>query len=364
MRISAISFSANFNLKVGDLNNTTNEQLKNEVELAQKARNMGVSTPLYNVVYTPVLINYQTKGEAANYSINPIEKKHFPKLFNNLYLLDISNISHNDLEMTHCFYSQDGDVEFDCFRFGNYFKKGEINLPSFEMPNNLTNYENNSLAFYVEQIPDDKFKVKFLKAYLKGSWLYHNKRAQYIQVNLGKVAKSGVVLTDEMRDTEQIRAYMCQKPNDDMACLLSKKLEFGKKQREAFTLWDEGNGACGHVFSKDMRIEAILRYLESIKLGLDFVKTAQELSFKADNKIEKQYYELEAKAGKYFVETYLGWISGMADYNFSDSRVCPKPEETRKSLKKLYDEIILADYDLKPQAIDEYMKMYVQEVDK
>lgn len=364
MRLSAISFGANFNLKIGDSSNTTSEQINNEIELATKARNMGVSTPIYSVTYIPVSINYQTKGESANYHTNPIEKKHFPKLFKNIYLLDISNISHNDLEMTHCFYGKDGDVEFDCFRFGNYFKKGEINLPPFEMPNNLTNYENNSLAFYIEQMPDDKSKIDFLKAYLKGSYLYHYKRAQYIKENLGKTAKSGVVLTEDMLNTEQIRAQMCQKANEDMANLLLKKLEFGGKQRKAFTLWDEGNGACGHAFSARKRIESIPEYLSSIKSGIEFIKMAENLSAQSPNELEKDYYILEAQAGKYFVETYLGWASGMADYNFSDTRVCPKSEKTRKLLKDAYSEIILSDYDSKIKAINKYLEMYLKETNK
>ena len=364
MKISAISFGAKFNLSVGDKNNTTKSQLDNEIGLAQHARDMGVSIPRYEVLYAPVLINYQTKGEIADYKSNPIEKKHFPKLFNNLHLLDISNISHNDLEMTHCFYSNDGDVEFDCFRFGNYFKKNEINLPSFEMPNNLTNYENNSLAFYIEQMPDEKMKIDFLKKYLKGSFIYHHKSAQYIQRNLDQKMSSGVILTNEMLEVEENRAQMCLKPNEDMAKLLIKKLEFGAKQRKAFTLWDEGNGACGHEFSADKRIESIFVYMDSVKLGLEFIKMAKNLAGKATNETEKKYYTNEALVGKYFVDTYLNWISGMADYNFSDSRVCLKDSEKRKELKNIYKQIVSADYDSKSSAIDEYLKMYCFETSK
>ena len=361
MKIRNISFGANFSLKVGDKNKTTQAQIKNEINLTQLARDIGVSAPKYEVLYAPVLLTYQTKGEVANYQTNPIQKKHFPKLFNNIYLLDISNISHNDLEMTHCFYCEDGDVEFDCFRFGNYFIKGEINLPPFEMPNNLTNYENNSLAFYAEQIPDNQSKTSFLKDYLKASSVYHQKRASYIQERLGKSANSGVILTKEMLKTEQIRSQMCQNPSDDMASLLLKKLEFGGKQRKAFTLWDEGNGACGHEFSKEKRIESIVEYLDSIKLGIEFVKMAQDLSAKSTDELEKQYYDLEIETGKYFVDTYLNWVSGMADYNFVDLNVCPKPNETREILKNAYNKILIADYNSKTNAINEYTKLYLKE---
>jgi len=361
MRVNTISFSANFNLKVGDKNKTTQKQLNNEINLAQLAKDLGVSTPKYEILYAPVMLTYQTKGETADFKTNPIQEKHFPKLFSNLYLLDISNISHNDLEMTHCFYSEDGDVEFDCFRFGDYFKKGEINLPPFEMPNNLTNYENNSLAFYVEQIPDNQTKLQFLKDYLKESAIYHQKRADYIEKRLNKTANSGVILTKEMFEVEQIRYQICQNPNDDIANLLLKKLEFGAKQRCAFTLWDEGNGACGHEFSKEKRIESILEYLDSIKSGIEFIKMAQDLSNQSDDKLEQQYFELEAKVGKYFVDTYLGWVSGMADYNFSDERVCPKEDKIREELKETYNKIILANYESKTEAIDEYIKIYLKE---
>ena len=266
--------------------------------------------------------------------------------------------------MTHCFYSGDGDVEFDCFRFGGYFIKDEINLPPFEMPNNLANYENNSLAFYIEQMPDNQSKIGFLKDYLKGSAPYHQKRADYIEKRLGKTANSGIVLTNEMLETEQIRFKICQNPNNDMANLLLKKLEFGKKQRQAFTLWDEGNGACGHEFSAKKRVESILKYLDSIKSGIEFIEMAQNLSNKSTNETQKKYYELEVKAGKYYVDTYLDWVSGMADYNFSDERVCPKVDETREILKETYGKIISADYDSKAEAIDEYARMYLKETSK
>lgn len=362
MRVENISFGAKFNLKVGDKNNTTQKQLHNEIGLAQHARDIGVSVPKYDVLYAPVLINYETKGEVADFETNPITKKHFPKLFNNLYLLDISNISHNDLEMTHCFYAEDGDVEFDCFRFGDYFKKNEINLPPFEMSNNLVNYENNSLAFYAEQMPDEQSKIEFLKEFLKASSFYHQKRVQYIEQRLGKTINSGVVLTKEMLENEKIRAQMCQNPSDEMAKLLLKKLEFGAKQRKAFTLWDEGNGACGHEFSANKRINAIPEYLNSIKLGIEFIDMAQNLANKSDDELQEQYYTLEANVGKYFVDTYLGWVFGMADYNFSDSRVCPKTDEKRESLKSAYNKITSADYSSKTKAIDDYIEIYLQEI--
>lgn len=361
MKISNISFGASFSLKIGDINNTTRREIINETTLAQKARQSGVSVPAYNSPYGPVMINYQTKGEIANYRTNPIEGKHFPKLFHNLYLLDISNISHNDLEMTHCFYCEDGDVEFDCFRFGNYFKKGEINLPPFEMPNNLTNYENNSLAFYVEQMPNNWFKIEFLKEYLKGSYAYHNKRAQYLEKNLDTIAPSEILLTQEMLETEQIRSQMCQNPSENMACLLLKKLEFGGKQRKAFTMWDEGNGACGHKFSKEKRIDSIVEYLDSIVLGIEYVNMAQNLSARSTDETEKKYYALEAETGKYFVDTYLYWVSGMADYNFSDDRVCPKTNEKREIIANAYNKIISADYNSKINAINEYIELYLDE---
>ena len=84
MKISAISFGTNFNLKVGDKNKTTQAQFNNEIGLAEHARNIGVSIPNYDILYGPVMINYQTKGEVANFQTNPIQQKHFPKLFNNI----------------------------------------------------------------------------------------------------------------------------------------------------------------------------------------------------------------------------------------------------------------------------------------
>ena len=129
-------------------------------------------------------------------------------------------------------------------------------------------------------------------------------------------------------------------------------------------MWDEGNGACGHEFSKEKRIESIPQYLDSIKSGLEFIKMAEELSSQNTNDIAKQYYDLEAKTGKYFVDTYLGWVSGMADYNFVDTRVCPKSNEKREELQSLYNKILTTDYNSKSESIDNYLKMYLKETNE
>jgi hypothetical protein len=84
----------------------------NEMSLAQEARELGVSAPEYKIN----TLQYNIKGKNANPHSNPITKAHLNDLFKNMYLMDKNDISHNDLDIQHVFYTKDGKVEFDCFK--------------------------------------------------------------------------------------------------------------------------------------------------------------------------------------------------------------------------------------------------------
>ena len=347
MNIHPISFGAAFTVKQGPKSGIDAAGMNKEVIVAEKARQIGIDVPTYNIA-----LNYETKGETASYPANKIEEKHFASLFKNLFLMDKNNLNHNDLDIGHVFYSDDGTVEIDCFRFSSPFienRTKKYSLPDFMLPTNQINYENASLGLYVAQIPEKEEKREFIKSYLRASVNYHQNKAQLIKFSQNH--------TPEMLGYEVVQARVFQNPDDEMADLMLQKLDFLKKQRLAFTEWDEGNGACGHTFSKERRLNSIPMYLDAVKSAIDYSNKATELASKTSYSQEK-YYNYEAKVGEYFANTYLSWVEGMANWNFEDERVKPLIKEEREELSSSYRKILEADLQEKPAKIDEYLKLY------
>lgn len=349
MSIQPISFGASFTVKQGQSSGIDATGMNKEVIVADKARQIGVDVPTYNIS-----LSYETKGEPASFPANKIEEKHFASLFKNLFLMDKNNLNHNDLDIGHVFYSDDGRVEFDCFRFSSPFienKTKKYSLPDFVMPTNQINYENASLSLYVAQIPDQEEKRDFVKSYLRASREYHKNK-----VNL-MLSDSDTNYPSDMKLYELTQEWVFLKPDDEMADLMIQKLDFFAKQRLAFTEWDEGNGACGHTFSKERRLNSIPMYLDAAKSAIEYSNKAAELSAKTSYSTSK-YYDYESKLGEYFANTYLSWIEGMADWNFRDERVKPLSEEERQELSTTYKDILNSELSEKPAKIDEYLKLY------
>lgn len=349
MQIQPVSFGASFTIKQGKSSGVDATGMTKEIITAQKARQIGVSVPEYNIS-----VSYETKGEIASFPYRKIEEKHFSSLFKNLFLMDKNNLNHNDLDIGHVFYSDDGSVEFDCFRFSSPFienKKRNYALPDFMMPTNQINYENASLGLYIAQIPNKKEKIDFIKSYLKASASYHKNKANLIIFNLN------TDYTNEMLGYELVQGKVLQNPDDKMANLMLAKLDFLTKQRLAFTEWDEGDGACGHPFDKNRRLNAIPMYLDAIKSAIEYSNKASELSSTTDGD-KSEYYDYESKVGEYFTNTYLSWVEGMADWNFIDERVKPLNNDERKELSESYKEILNATLSEKPTKIDKYLKLY------
>ncbi len=350
MHIQPISFGASFTIKQGKASGIDLKGMSKEVIVYDKAREIGVTVPEYNIS-----VSYETKGEVASYPTNKIEEKHFDSLFKNLFLMDKNNLNHNDLDIAHVFYSDDGTVEFDCFRFSSPFIENaqrKYALPDFMMPTNQINYENASLGLYVKQIPDEKEKREFVKSYLKASAKYHQNKADLLIFE-----KQPPFYEPKMLGYEMTLETVLQEPDDEMADLMLLKLDFLSKQRLAFTEWDEGNGACGHPFSKERRLNSIPMYLDAVKTAIKYSEKSSELSSSTTDR-KSEYYGYEAKVGEYFANTYLSWVEGMADWNFRDERVKPLDDKEREKLSASYKEILAAPFSEKTTKIDEYLKLY------
>ena len=163
--------------------------------------------------------------------------------------------------------------------------------------------------------------------------------------------------TPEMLGYEMTLESALQEPDDDMVDLMLLKLDFLTQQRLAFTEWDEGNGACGHPFSKERRLNSIPMYLDAVKTAIEYSNKSSKLS-STDGWKKSQYYGYEAKVGEYFANTYLSWVEGMANWNFEDERVKPLSEKEREELSASYKEILNVQLSEKPAKIDEYLKLY------
>ncbi len=262
--------------------------------------------------------------------------------------MDKGNFYHQDLDIGHVFYAKDGSVEFDCFRFSVPFiqdSRKNCSLPDFMQPTNQINYENTSLGAYVNQFGDEKEKMNFIKQYLIASSNYHQKRSK------------------EDGDYESVCAQINKNPDGNVAKLRLLRLDFLNKQRQAFTEWDEGGGACGNKKDPKRQINAIPPYLEAIKLGIKYAKTADEMS-KNEDGIKKEYYNYEKQIGEYFVNLYASWVQGMANWVFESEAHCPKPENVRDTLNNQYMQILNnSNLDKKEQAINSYLENYCAQTD-
>ena len=351
MKICPISFNAQFKVALNQ-GGIDKQKMDTEMEASIKARQLGVDVPKYSITS----FEYKTKGEIGNFYSNPITQKHIQNVLKNIYLLDKSEINHNDLDISHVFYSKNGGVEIDCFRFSEKFNQSQF--PEFCPPSNLFNYENASLTHYVNSIYDSKERKKFIELYLRETSDFHSKKAGLIAQNTKTKQTGNIKYSLEMATYENFLSQALKNPDNEKIELFEKKLDFLSAQREAFTEWDEGNGACGHEFSAQRRLKSIPMYLTASKKAIEYSKKADELKEKTQNTLDKVYYEYESEVGKHYANMYLSWIQGMANYNFEDERVLPLESEKRDYINEKFQEILYSKFQDKSLKIDEYIELY------
>ncbi|MBQ8636203.1 hypothetical protein IJ425_08645 [bacterium] len=352
MLVNPISFMAKHRVVVGKKGVTENE-IKNEYSMAQNARNIGVGVPEYSVAY----LKYNTEGKKANPNTNPITKEHLDSVFKNIYLMDKNGINHNDLDIQHVYYGNEGKVEIDCFRFADRFKRNNPALPDFFAPTNQINYETASIAPYVEKFYSQDSRNLFVSDYLEASSKFHKKRSEYMAQDILEKGENSEFST-KMLNYEILKADVTENPDNQMVFLMLQKLDFLGKQRRAFTKWDESNGACGHEFSLEGRIDSIPMYLDAVESAINYSQMAKELS-KENQGRRALYFDYESQLGEFYANTYLSWIKGMANWNFEDDRMLSDvDEQTRNMLNDDFQAIIDADLADKKEAMSNYLKLY------
>ena len=218
---------------------------------------------------------------------------HLIYIMNDILKLDTNDIYHGDLENGHIFYSNNGNIQIDCFRFGA--KKGSYgdfnHDTSWQYPkefglSNLIDYENLSLGYYLNQMHSESTKNAFIEKYLKLSSNFHNKKAQFLRQKNAP---------QEQIDFEEIQAKLYKNPSKDIINLTKKRIEFKYNERLGFTKIDEGQGACNHDPNEKDVAQGILIYFDS---WVQLQNYKKQLA-KAKNRIESNnelkllnYYEI------------------------------------------------------------------------
>lgn len=281
------------------------EEANSEKEIVQKARNLGVDTPeIQNDTYV-------LNGETANVNTNPITQRHIKNVLKNILIMDKAGFAHGDIEKAHVFYSKNGDVEFDCFRFHWTFddsSRVEYEFPEFYSPTNLKQFEGNSLGEYLTQMDSEKRKIDFLNLYLENCSDFHSKKAQFIEES-----KLG---TNEQVEYEKLQAEIFKNPDRDTTELFKTKIELLYNTRLAFTEWDEGQGACGHEIDDSRTTKAVQMYFSIISDIMEYIEKIQESKQAAfGNKLK--YMEYEEKYAQHMLSKTIDSTTGMANWTIN-----------------------------------------------
>ena len=214
--------------------------------------------------------------------------------------MDRASIFHNDLDPSHIFFNDDGQVEFDCFRYSvNFYKNrngqlkgndGSIRTPDFMFPSNEDTLKEHFLGGYVDKLDEDD-RFYFVKNYLMNKSDYHQRRGDLL-VNRGFDPDGKTVRFEDI----QSRVFL--NPSNQVINYEIKKLDNYKLKRDAFTEWDEGGGACGHKVEPQRRFNAILLNLDCIESAMDLRNEAQYLARYAITADEKEYFKLETECAQ------------------------------------------------------------------
>ena len=344
--LGAASFglSLNDNRRIIQLDDETAQK---EKTITDKMRLEGVSTPKIRKDNT-----YIIHGQTANAQTNPITQKHIKNVLKNILIMDKQNIGHGDIEQGHVFYSKNGNVEFDCFRFNWSFNdEGRRNwdFPKFCSPTNLKQFEGNSIGAYLAQINDKEKSKDFLKIYLKTSSDFHSKKAEYLEKSeLG---------TEEQIEYEKLQAKILKNPDDDVVNLFQDKINLWYKDRLAFTEEDEGKGACGHKIDDKRTTKAVKMYFDNAYENAKYIQQINETKqIATDDKLK--YLAYEEKYAKDMIEKTLKKACGNADWTINPENAMNisyrnVSDLERQNLKEHIDEL---------KKISVYDKNFVSEV--
>jgi len=343
-------------------------ELDKEAAQAQKARGYDINVPSYKIKTTEdghvKQIRYKTEGDTADVETNPIKRKHFRSLFKNLYYLDRAGIFHNDLDKSHIFFRDDGQVELDCFRYSvNFYKArggmlegndGSIRTPDFMFPSNEDCFKEQCLAGYVENLEEND-KDYFIRLYLRNSSEYHNRRAELL-------VKRGFSPLGKTVQYETIQSEVFANPSYQVVNYEIDKLKAYKSKREAFTEWDEGGGACGHEISPERRFNAILMHLDCIDDTMVLRDEAEYFSKNASTEAERRYFQFETECIQKRLDDLYNDTKGMGGWNFNDSKnkIYLGTKDEKEFFLALYDEIDTSNTASAEDSIKDVREYYIE----
>ncbi len=356
---------SNFLLQRSDV--LSKDKLEKEVRQAKDAREVGISVPKYKVQCDDeqgiTKIRYKTNGDVADIEKNPVKSKHLRKLFKNLYYMDSAGIFHNDLDSSHIFFSDDGEVEFDCFRYSINFHKrrngtitgndGSIRTPDFMMPSNERLFEEQFLGDYVSKIGDEDEEHYFIRNYLFYRSEYHQKREAML-------LERRFPFNSKTVQYEGIQAALFLHPSFRVVDYEVNKLNTLRLKREAFTQWDEGGGACGHKVDPEKRFDAILTNLDCIAETIYLRNEAGYYAGIAPSAEERAYFAFEEEIASKQLSDLLNDTKGMGGWNFNDTNnnIFLGTQDEKEFFEELLDDINPSDSNKAMAAIADVKEYY------
>ena len=277
--LGAASFGISFQGK-SRLVQLDEDTVAKEKNITDKMRYLGVNTPEIKDN------SYELHGNPAEPYTNPITEQHIKNVLNNILIMDKAGIAHGDIEEGHVFYSDDGSIELDCFRFNwPIFNKDSIDweFPNFCSPTNLKQFEGNSIAAYINKMHSDDEADKFINTYLKEVSKFHAEKASYLEAD-----------TKDKINYEKVQAEVLKNPDDDIRNLFKAKVQILYNNRLAFTEWDEGKGECGHEIDDKRMVKGVNIYLDSIYDSTEYIKQIDK-ALKHSSGIKAEYLNYEKK---------------------------------------------------------------------
>ncbi len=324
-----------------------------EVRRAKQARSAKVDIPIYNTTSNDTSVSrleYTTKGEIASAKTNPVNRKHLTNLFKNLFYLDKAGICHDLLSKDHIFFSKNGDVELDCFRYSyNFVKKPNktrqetedahsIKMPNFVMPSNSVSLETLFLSDYINDIRGSAQKDDFIRSYLKEKSKYHQKRTDML-------ASRGFKPLDDTVQYEVIQSEVFKNPTMTVMDYTESKAKLFKKLDIAYNSYDE------------QAAEKALAYFDCLIDILKLKENARISSLTSSNDDESKYFAFESEILNKIFEDYRRDTLGVAeefylddlydslyeqhdtDYCANNDKIVHDNKAKRKLFMKLYSDI-------------------------
>lgn len=281
-------------------------EIANELRLSSIAGKFGINTPEISAGR-----KYKIYGMEADPKTNPIDRRHFKSVLEDIFKMDKGEIYHGDLEKAHIFYSKDGSTEIDCFRFGYLFSEKPWELdrefPKAMYPTNAVQFENWSLGHYISKISDNTEKTNVLSEYLKESSAFYQKRADFLAKS-----KKG---TPEQIQYEKLKSELFSEPDSEITDLFQKRIGVQYGHRKMFTDWDEGMNA--NMPNEKRTTDAVISYFDVVKANMQYLEDLKTAKVNLPEGKMQDYLNFEEQYASHWLKNHSDSIKGMSSWTLN-----------------------------------------------